>query len=528
MSSSRRGGGVSRRCECRGPDGKRLGSACPQMAKRNHGLRQIRQELPALAGENGTEERKIFRRTGYTTVTDAEADLDKVRDVIALAGDDTDAQQRITRLLVQVAAGRAPIPDPEEVRRKLGVGVELDGRLTIGDLLTQWLAGKQRRSTTLRGYGSHVRVHLVPHLGHLRADRLNDQHVAAMFLAINDQNEVILAENAARREQEARCRYAGGGALGRPKGEERIRLAAERAKLAAMPPYRRITGPMTQQRIRATLRSALNSPLGRRYVTVNPATRVEMLTARRPKALLWTPGRVARWRETGEVPSPVMVWTPEQAGEFLDSAEGHDLYALYYLISFRGLRRGEAVGQDDADVDLDNLLLTVSQEVVQDGWDAVESDPKTDGSAATIALDVLTAEVLRAYRARRVERRAKWIAADAERIIAGEPSRPWQDTGKFFAAEDGAWIHPDTASKEFRKLSEKAGLPPINLRDLRHLAATLIHAGGGDLFAVAETLRHTSIKLAGEIYTSLLTEVDRSVAEAASRVVPRARKPVEE
>jgi len=52
-------------------------------------------------------------------------------------------------------------------------------------------------------------------------------------------------------------------------------------------------------------------------------------------------------------PSPVMVWTPEQTGIFLNRAAGHRLYGLYHLIAFRGLRRGEACGLRWADVDLD-------------------------------------------------------------------------------------------------------------------------------------------------------------------------------
>lgn len=55
-------------------------------------------------------------------------------------------------------------------------------------------------------------------------------------------------------------------------------------------------------------------------------------------------------------------------------------------------------------------------------------------------------------------------------------------------------------------------------------AATLIHAGGGDLHAIKETLRHGTIQLASDTYTSLLTEVDREIAEKAAALVPRARR----
>lgn len=58
------------------------------------------------------------------------------------------------------------------------------------------------------------------------------------------------------------------------------------------------------------------------------------------------------------------------------------------------------------------------------------------------------------------------------------------------------------------------------------MAATLIHAGGGDLHAIKETLRHGTIQLASDMYTSLLPQVDQEVARNAEGVVPRARRPL--
>jgi hypothetical protein len=84
-------------------------------------------------------------------------------------------------------------------------------------------------------------------------------------------------------------------------------------------------------------------------------------------AVLWTPEHVERWRQTGEKPSGVLVWTPVQVGEFLDHAEPDRLYALFHLIAFRGLRRGEAVGQDWAGVDFAKARMTVSKAIIQDG-----------------------------------------------------------------------------------------------------------------------------------------------------------------
>lgn len=508
MSVSRRAGGVTKRCECRGADGKLLGKACPQLAKKSHGALALRQELPFDADGK----RRPFRRTGYATLKDAQADLDRIRAILDLAGDDEDAQVRVGDLLAGVMKDRLQIPEAAEVSRRLGVGVPLDGKMTVGEWLDVWMATKKTRVTTNHGYQSHIRVHLKPAVGHLRLDRLGVGHLQAMFDAIDDANEVITAENQARRDQAARCLRRRPGV---PKAADRARLAgeidAEKAKLAEMPPFRRTTGPATKQRIRSTLRAALNKAIARQLITFNPAEHVELASGRRPKAVLWTDEHVARWQVTGQKPSGVMVWTPTQLGQFLDEAEGDRLSAFFHLIAYRGLRRGEGVGQAWVNIDLDAQTLTVAKEIVVDGWTPIETDPKTEDSAGVIALDSGTVRVLREHRARQLVERQKAGAA-------------WTETGKVFTTETGGWLHPHVVSKAFRRIADAAGLPPINLRDLRHGAATLIHAGGGDIHTIKETLRHSTIALTSDTYTSLLPEVDQVIAEKAAALVPRARK----
>ncbi|MGA5340367.1 tyrosine-type recombinase/integrase [Streptomyces griseoincarnatus] len=506
MAGARRAGGISKRCECRDPEtGRRLAGKCPDLEKRAHGRFRLIQELPP--GEDG--KRRRFERTGYATAKDAQADLDKIRACLDLAGDEEDWLRRVGDLLAVVQKERREIPDPTEVSRKLGVGVPLDGRMTVGEWLDTWLAGKKTRPTTNHGYASHIRTHLRPHLGHLRLDRLTIGNLEDMFNAIDDRNEVVVAENAARREQEARCTL---GRPGAPKAKDRARLAEERERLAAMEPYRKVTGKASQQAIRRTLRTALNAAIARQLITFNPASFVELEAAGRPRPQLWTPERVERWAETGEVPGSVMVWTPAQFGAFLDAAEGERLYSLFHVIGFRGLRRGEAVGQGWEDVSLDAGLLTVSTEIVVDGWTPVETVPKTAGSVGTISLDTETVQVLREHRAHQLR----------ERLAAGPK---WTETGKIWTTATGGWLHPDTVSKTFQRIRARVpGLPPINVRDLRHVAATILHAAGADLHTIKETLRHSTIKLTSDTYTSLLREVDRAHAEAAVLIVPRAKR----
>ncbi|MGW5429276.1 site-specific integrase [Streptomyces sp. NPDC004059] len=255
-----------------------------------------------------------------------------------------------------------------------------------------------------------------------------------------------------------------------------------------MEPYRRIVGPATRQRVRSTLRAALNAAIAQQLITFNPAAHVEL--------------------EAGT--SPVMVWTPEHTGLFLDHVAEDRLYALFHLIAFRGLRRGEACGQKWTDTHLDAGLITVAKQLVVDGWEVYEDDAKTDAGARTIALDSDTVQALKRHRAQQDKDRTEWGSA-------------WVETGRVFTKENGEMLHPANVTRRFIELYEEIGPPPVRLHDLRHGAATLAHAAGADLKDIQEMLGHSSITITADTYTSLLPEADLAIAEAAARLVPRAR-----
>ncbi|WP_326599210.1 hypothetical protein [Streptomyces sp. NBC_01803] len=119
--------------------------------------------------------------------------------------DDDEARREIADLLETVARDRKPLPDRKEPQRRLAAGQPFTSRMTVGEWLDSWIASRKSiRRTTQHGYASHSRLHLKPRIGRVRLDRLNLTHLIRMFDAIADENEVIAAENQARREQVAR------------------------------------------------------------------------------------------------------------------------------------------------------------------------------------------------------------------------------------------------------------------------------------------------------------------------------------
>jgi integrase len=499
-------GTISRRCRCINREtGKEYGASCPKLKSRRHGVWTVFQELEPDQDGN----RRRFRRGGFDSSTKAQEELDKIRALMSIPEeDDAWGKIQISDLLENCLKEQEPLPDYDETRRRSQTGQSLNSKITVAEWLDIWLAGRKRlRRGGAARYECDIRVHLKPHLGHLRLDKLRVHHIDAMFDAINERNIEVQEQNAQRRSVVQDLKAT------RNKGaENRARRKWLQAQLDAMPPFRRITGLNTQPHIRATLRAALNVAIAQQVMPAfNPAAHVELLPGTRPKALVWTEERIARWEETGQKPSPVMVWTPEQTAVFLDFVAEDRLYLLWRLIAFRGTRRGEACGVRWEDHSAKAGSLAIATQLVQDGWEVFEGAPKTNSGIRLIALDEETNQDFIVHKARQQKEREEW----------GEG---WQDTGRVFTQEDGSLLHPGKVSDLFERLVQAAGLPPIRLHDLRHVAATLMLAAGIDPKIVSETLGHSDTRITRDIYQSVLDDLARDAAEKVAQLVPHARK----
>jgi hypothetical protein len=304
------------------------------------------------------------------------------------------------------------------------------------------VAGRQEgHQSAISRDESNIRVHLKPRIGHLRLDRLRVAHLSELFEAIAEVNVEIAEGNAARRkvfEDLAQILWKG--------REHRTHREVMKAAIDEVEPYRRIVGAATRQRVRSTLRAALNAAIAQQLITFNrpPTSNWKRASAPRPSS-----GRTsASCKRTGEKPSPVTVSTPEHTGLFLDHVAEGRLYALFHLTAFRGLRRGEACCQKWMDTHLATGSITVAKQLVVDGWEVYEDDPKTDSGARTIALDSDTVDALKRHRAQQDEDRERWGSA-------------WVETGRVFTRENGELLHPANVTHRFIEPYEEIGLPPI-------------------------------------------------------------------
>ncbi|MCG5216549.1 site-specific integrase [Streptosporangium sp. KLBMP 9127] len=506
-------GNGSKRCKCR-QDGRELGVKCPRLRRKdgswnpNHGSWYGKEEVPA-----GPDKRRVYLRLGgFATETDLIAVYEKagrLLDIPEAGPQGHEARMEILEMIRAAHRKQARLPEYEEVHRKFKAGQPLQS-MTFGEYWQQWEARRRRlgdiRKSTLLGYMSHHDVHIGPVLDDVHLDRIFAPTVEQVFTRIDERNAQILAD--------------------RESNDPEVRKAAR---------SKRLTGPTTKQRIKATIRTVLTDAMREHLVSFNAAALVSLAAGKKAKGMVWTKARVEAfnktfqerlaavranpelpstsavkvWSNTDLRPSPVMLWTPAQLGTFLDYAAKDRLYALYHLVAFRGLRRGEACGVRWVDLDLDDHVLTVTKQLTIVGRQVEEGDPKTESSDGVVALDKQTVAVLRIHRKRQL----------TEKRTAGEA---WLDTGRIFTREDGSELKPDWVSEQFERLAFAAGLPPIRLHDLRHGAATMSLAAGNDMKTTSAMLRHANLAITSDLYTTVLPGLAHAAAEATAVLVPRA------
>ena len=504
-----------KRCKCR-ENGRELGASCQKLKRKDgswnpsHGTWYGKTQVPVPDGEP----RADLRAGGFETREEMRewfAAAIVLLSVPAAGPDGYRARMQILALIRNARQQGEDLPSPGDIRRRHATGAALELG-TTGDYLLSWLErhehAQDRKKTTLRGYREHVTARLIPHIGAVPLQKLNADHIWLVFEAVARENEKTAA-----------------------------------ALESGDPAGRRLTGTETQRRILATLRSALGeaatSAAGRpQLIAVNPAASMTIgrgegkQKSARSRARLWTSAREAAWRRrlaercdgldaphrylawknAAMRPSNVMIWKPGHLGRFLDSVTEDRLYAMFSVIAYCGLRRGEACGLRWEDVDYDAGAIAVGPTIVQVGWDAVEQeDAKSDASEDWVRIEPLVADTLREWRKEQVAERLQWGAA-------------WTDSGRVFTREDGTAYHPAQVTERFYRLAYAAGLPPVRLHDLRHGAATLALAAGKSMKEVQALLRHSSEKITSDIYAAVMPELKAEVSAAVVDMVPRKKR----
>jgi integrase len=95
----------------------------------------------------------------------------------------------------------------------------------------------------------------------------------------------------------------------------------------------------------------------------------------------------------------------------------------------------------------------------------------------------------------------------------------YQDHGVLFCWENGKPPHPDTITRRFKQLAAAAGLPEIDLHDVRHSYATAGRNAKIDWKALSQRIGHADVAFTMRQYVQTDLETDRQVANTLAELI---------
>ena len=107
-----------------------------------------------------------------------------------------------------------------------------------------------------------------------------------------------------------------------------------------------------------------------------------------------------------------------------------------------------------------------------------------------------------------------WSAhRERQRAEAAFAGPAWSDSGLVFTTALGGWIDPNNFGRLMDGLIEKAGVPRITPKGMRHTAQSVGRVVVGDDKVMQERLGHADIEVTLNTYTHTVSEQHRRAGE---------------
>lgn len=306
---------------------------------------------------------------------------------------------------------------------------------TVTEWLTEWLNGADGLSpVTVENYRSHIRNHIAPAIGSYRLADLTPVHVRQMLTAMKAKG---LSGN-------------------------------------------------TQRLAKATLHRGLAIALELELISRNAATFKGVGTPVKAK-----PGRSLTAQQVQQLHDAARL-SGEQFKERYGASVSSTIGPLVFLLVSTGLRRGEALGLQWSDVDLDARTLTVRQSVKTVGGKITLGATKTDGSRRTINVPAETVAILRS-----LDQTTTWV----------------------FPSQQGSPLDPPGVTRRVKTYTKAVLGEAWGPHEMRHTCASLLVSNGVSMKVVSDLLGHSSVTLTANTYAHLSPAARSETASAYSKLL---------
>lgn len=189
--------------------------------------------------------------------------------------------------------------------------------------------------------------------------------------------------------------------------------------------------------------------------------------------------------------------TKEELKEFLKLAQITTLsyfHPLVHLMSYTGLRQGEALALKWSDIDFENKKITVNKTAVRIKEKQTLQTPKTKNSKRVISIDSATLSILKSWKKDQIK-----IYFKNGKHFEGEENF-------IFTNQRGEWVHIHNFIRYFKRFIADHKLKQITPHGLRHTHASLLFSAGVEPKNISDRLGHSTVQITLDLYTHITEE----------------------
>ena len=191
----------------------------------------------------------------------------------------------------------------------------------------------------------------------------------------------------------------------------------------------------------------------------------------------------------------------EDISAFLEAIRGNRFEAVYLVMLFTGMRRGEALGLtwDCVDLKRGSALINKQLQNIPNHPGEFRLVSTKNGKSRKIALAPSVTEILK----------KQWENQSEQRQKAGPL---WKESGFVFTKDDGDHLSPSTVYHQYKRIVASIGLPDARLHDLRHSYAVAAIQAGDDIKTVQGNLGHHTASFTLDVYGHVTEQMKQSSA----------------
>ncbi|WP_077325697.1 site-specific integrase [Virgibacillus siamensis] len=213
--------------------------------------------------------------------------------------------------------------------------------------------------------------------------------------------------------------------------------------------------------IHASLSAVFNFAIRQEYTTKNPARNVGNIEGTPTKHMDY--------------------WTLDEFKTFINAVDNDMYYALFMVLYYSGMRKGELRALTWNDIDLDNNTINIDK-----------------SNSSTTVTTTKTGAIRRIQMPRQIMRLLSLLKAERN------PKSDYVVFGEFYSP-----IGKTTLDHNFKKYIDKSGVRKIRIHDLRHSHASYLINKGVTISVIAHRLGHAKVSTTLNTYSHLYPSTEK-------------------